>query len=651
VAETHALTLDDVFALERVSDAQISPDGARVAFVVARDYTEGEHKIPASAIWLAPSDGSGHARRFTQGPHADTQPRWSPDGQTLAFLSDREKADVLQVYRMPADGGEARRLTDAKGGVTELKWSPNGARIAFTAPDAPSEEEEQRARDRDDAIHVDHDYKFARLWVVDAEGGEARAITPPEYQVRGFAWYRDGWAVLTSPTPNEDDFSVAWQLLHVADGQPAQAIWRARHGTYPTLAGSRDGRALAWIHSGADAEESVNELWALTADEAPRRVAADYAGGMVWTDWIPAGDALLVTAIDSTRTALGRVAIGGGEAETLLAGRTLAEGFETQPQASVSRDGRRFACVLEDGAQPSNVWVGEVEGPGAPGNHLESTLRRVSTLNMHLRDVALGAVKTMRWQAPDGQEIHGVLVYPSGYEEGERYPLIVHAHGGPNWQWLQRLLMSWHDWAQWLAAHGYAVLLPNPRGSFGRGREFTWSNRRAWGIGDLVDVLSGVDALVERGLADRGRLGIGGWSYGGFMTAWAIGHTDRFKAAVVGAGITDLLSFQASDIPSWLPRRQMLASPQSDLEIYLRCSPITYAEQITTPTLILHGASDERVRLGQGRELYNALRARQVPTEMVVYPRETHFITERHHQQDLLTRVLEWLDRWLKPTG
>jgi dipeptidyl aminopeptidase/acylaminoacyl peptidase len=294
--------------------------------------------------------------------------------------------------------------------------------------------------------------------------------------------------------------------------------------------------------------------------------------------------------------------------------------------------------VLEDGAQPNEIWAGAIGGEP----------RQITAFNQALLSVTLGEVETIRWHAPDGLAIEGVLIHPAGYEAGRRYPLIVLAHGGPTWQWTQRFMANWHDWGQWLAAHGYAVLLPNPRGSTGRGRDFAHRNRRAWGSGDLDDCLSGVDQLVSQGLADPERLGIGGWSYGGFMTSWAIGHTHRFKAAIVGAGVTNLLSFQASDIPSWLPAEQMQANPYNDSEIYLRCSPISYAANITTPTLILHGASDERVRPGQGRELYNALRYLKVPAEMVVYPRETHAIMERHHQRDMLDRIAAWYDRWLK---
>ena len=211
------LSLDDIFAIERVTDARISPDGARVAFTVTREFTEGEHATPTSGVWVVPFDGQQPPRLFTASIHADRSPRWSPDGKSLAFLSDREKADTVQVYIMPADGGEARKLTSAKAGVSDFAWSPDGARIAYLAPESQTEDEEKRAKERDDAIHVDHDYKFTRLWVIDAAGGEARALTPPEYQVRDFAWRHDGWAIVTSPTPKEDDMSLAWPVRLVSE--------------------------------------------------------------------------------------------------------------------------------------------------------------------------------------------------------------------------------------------------------------------------------------------------------------------------------------------------------------------------------------------------------------------------------------------------
>jgi dipeptidyl aminopeptidase/acylaminoacyl peptidase len=633
------LTLDDIFAIERVSDARISPDGARVAFVVARDYTEGERKLPAAAIWTVPFDGSAPARQFTAGLHTDTSPRWSPDGKALGFLSDRVEGDKLQVYVMPADGGEARKVTSAKAGVAAFAWSPDGARIAYLAPDAPSEEEEQRQKDRDDAIHVDHDYHFTRLWVVDAAGGEARALTPAEYQARDFAWRDAGWAVITSPTPKEDDFSLAWPLRLVGEDGAVSDYWV---GKYPIqLAASRDGRSLAWIHSGVAGKESADEVWVAQEGEQPRVAISDYSGGVARAEFTPDGRALLLVGVAGTWTELGRLDLESGAVETLLADRTLESSFASEYQVSLSADGTRMAYALEDVDQPAEIFASE------PGGEP----RRITAFNQHLKEVTLGRGETVEWSAPDGLRIEGVLVYPANYEEGKRYPLVTHLHGGPTWQWSRRFLGAWHDWGQWLSANGYAVLLPNPRGSAGRGREYAWCNQRNWGHGDLGDVLSGVDAMIARGLADPDRLGVGGWSYGGYLTSWTIGQTERFKAAIAGAAVTDLLAMEACDIPTWLPTSMMLAPMHEDQEIYLRCSPMTYVGKAMTPTLVLHGAADDRVPLGQGRALYNALRARGAPTEMVIYPREPHIFQERGHQRDLLSRVSGWFDRWLKGEG
>ncbi|HEX9039079.1 MAG TPA: S9 family peptidase [Ktedonobacterales bacterium] len=631
-----ALSLDDIFAIERVSDARISPDGAWIVFVVARDYTEGEHALAASGVWIVPFDGSAPARPFTTAIHTDVGPRWSPDGKSLAFLSDREKADILQVYVMPADGGEARKLTSAKAGVASFIWSTDGARIAYLAPDAPTDEEEKRQQERDDAIHVDHDYHFTRLWEIPVPGGDARALTPPEYQVRDVAARYHGWAIATSPTPKEDDFTCPWALRLVAADDSVQHFWQ---GKFPiSLAGSPDGRALTWVHGGAAGEYAADEVWVARYGAEPRVAISDFSGGCARADFTPDGRALLLYGVEGTRTTLARLDLESGAVETVLAGRTLESSFASSYQASLSADGRRMACALEDVDQAAEIFACEVGGEP----------RRVSAFNQHLQGVALGRGETIEWTAPDGLRIEGVLLYPVGYEEGKRYPLITHLHGGPTWQWSMRLLASWHDWGQWLASQGYAVLLPNPRGSAGRGREFAWSNQRNWGLGDLDDVLSGVDALVARGLADPDRLGVGGWSYGGYLTSWTIGHTNRFKAAIAGAAVTDLLSFQAADIPAWLPTQIMLAPSYQDQEAYLRLSPITYIASATTPTLVLHGGADERVRLGQGKELYHALQALGVDSEMVIYPREPHGFRERAHQRDLLIRVSAWFNRWLK---
>ncbi|GAC1545509.1 MAG: S9 family peptidase [Herpetosiphon sp.] len=637
---THrTLTMDDVLALENINDVQISPDGKHVAYVVAQSSTDAECKLVASTIWLAPTDGSSEPRRWTYGSHADSFPRWSPDGRNLIFLSDREKSDTQQIYLMNATGGEARRLTDAGAGVQSIRWSPDGRRIAFLAIDGDTDEEKQRKEAKDDAQHLDHDYKFTRLWVMDVDAGAPKAITPPRYQVTSYAWLgNDAWVATTSPTPKLDEFNTSSPVLRLreADGE-AEVIWQGPHQAN-SVTTSADGRLLAWTHAGGDIHGWVSEVWVQQNAAAPTRILDNLDGSISSLNWIPGTTMLALSATTHTRSSLLQLPATGGPPQTLLKDRVLLEGVGDRSGISITADGRRYAALIGDGTHPFDVWVGEMGEPP----------RQLTHHNQHLAAVALGRTETIRWEAPDGLEIEGILIYPSGYERGQRYPMVLQYHGGPNWQWREHCMASWHDWGQSLAARGYAVLLPNPRGSTGRGVAFASANVRAWGVGDLGDVLAGVDYVVSKGIADPERLGVGGWSYGGFLTAWTIGHTNRFKAAIVGAGVTNLISFQAADIPSWLPKTQMTATHWEDQAIYLRCSPISYVGNVTTPTLLLHGADDQRVRVGQGFELYHALRHRQIPCEMVTYPREGHPIMERHHQRDLLTRVGEWYDRYLK---
>ncbi|MBN9389965.1 MAG: S9 family peptidase [Chloroflexi bacterium] len=631
-------SLDDLFALDVVADPQVSPDGTQVAFTVTKSYSEPGFKTAAASIWLVPFDGSAAPRKISAGNHADHTPRWSPDGKTLAFLSDRDKADVAQLYTLPVGAtGESKRLTSAKGGVTSLKWSPNGTTIGYLAVDGTDEAEDERIKVRDDAEYYDHNYKYSRLWTIDAEGaGEPKLITTEDYQVQGFAYYAGSWAVLTSRAPVLNE-SHGWNILAFDKDGKSEKLTQIKYAT-SGLKGSPDGKSLAWINNGTEFQESANELWAIYQGGAPKVVTQDYAGGIYWTDWLDNNN-LLVIAVDSTLTRLGKVAASGGEVEEIKLPRIPAEVNSWSFQATASQDGRHVATVLEDGTHPGDVWAIDLDGETA----------QISHCNAFLSEVSLGQTESISWKAPDGRDIEGVLIYPSGYEEGKRYPLVVDVHGGPTWYWLDRFMANWHDWGQWLAANGYAVLLANPRGSAGRGRDFSWTNKQNWGIGDFDDFLSGVDALIERGLVDPDRMGIGGWSYGGYMTSWAVGHTDRFKAAIVGAGVTNLFSFQAADISNWLPTQQFLTTPYVNPEIFLRSSPITYVTKVTTPTLLLHGGSDERVRLGQGREFYNALRILGKTVEMVVYPREPHTIKEMHHQRDLLTRVAGWFNKYLKP--
>jgi dipeptidyl aminopeptidase/acylaminoacyl peptidase len=297
--------------------------------------------------------------------------------------------------------------------------------------------------------------------------------------------------------------------------------------------------------------------------------------------------------------------------------------------------------IWDDSANVPDVWTVDLDGGGE--------LTRRTHCNPELEAAQLGTTEIVRWASDEGVEVEGILIKPSSYQAGQRYPLVVQVHGGPTWQWVNGFYANWHDWAQMLAGRGYAVLLPNPRGSTGRGPEYSNANFGDVGGGEYRDMLAGVDAMIERGIADPDGLGIGGWSWGGYMTAWTVSQTTRFKAAVMGAGLPNMISDNSiGDIPS-ANLSYFEQTAYHDPDSYYDRSAIKHIRNATTPTLILHGEADKRVNMWQGVEMYMALKTLGVPTQLVTYPREPHGIQERKHQLDLMRRVVEWYDRYLQP--
>jgi dipeptidyl aminopeptidase/acylaminoacyl peptidase len=296
--------------------------------------------------------------------------------------------------------------------------------------------------------------------------------------------------------------------------------------------------------------------------------------------------------------------------------------------------------VWQDGTHAPEVHVADLN------EHEQGPVRR-TRLGAELEEAYLGEMEVVRWESDAGVEIQGLLVKPHGYRDGQRYPLVVQVHGGPTSLWADKFCASWRDWAQVLAGRGYAVLLPNPRGSTGRGPDFSNAIFDDVGGGELRDVLAGVDAMVDRGLADPERLAIGGWSWGGYLTALAVTRTDRFKAAVMGAGVSNLISDNSlGDIPS-VNLCYFRETVYRDPDPYYERSPIRHISNARTPTLILHGEEDKRVAAAQSVEMYVALRSLGVETQLITYPREGHSIEEREHQLDVVRRVAGWFENYL----
>ncbi|HZG36210.1 MAG TPA: prolyl oligopeptidase family serine peptidase [Gaiellaceae bacterium] len=601
----------------------VSPEGRLVAFTARPVGQREEH--PSSEIWLARCDAAGLARRFTSGAAEDRLPRFGPDGATLYFLSDRAERKLAQLYRLHVGGGEAEQVTDEKAGVGAYEPLADGERVALLSADGPSEEDERRKRERDDA-DVFGEWKPQRLRVLDLATGETRTLAAAgERHVRAVVPAPSGAlaALVLWETPEVDNVARAAELALVdLDADELVETWPLAAGAV-TVAWLDDRRLclLGPVEAGGQAGYGVHVV--SRDDDAPRLVSGGVHADPV--DLAATGAPLLVVAhgLDSYFARL--------EGEELV---PLARHPGTIMPHAASRDGRVVACCLRSGIP--DVWCGPPDGE----------LVRLSDLAPEFAAVGWGAQERLAWRGPDGLELDGLLILPPGRTRADApFPLVLLLHGGPYWRFADDLQLYWGAPGQWLATCGYAVLCANPRGGLGHGAAFARSVRGAVGAADWPDVVVGLDTLVAEGVADPDRLALGGWSQGGFMTAWGVAQTQRFRAAVDGAGPTDWgMMVAESDVPTFeasLGGSTGWEGPGPHRHDEL--SPVSYAHRMTTPMLILHGEHDERVPVSQARFLARALRAHGVEFELVVYPREPHGIGERNHLLDLLGRWRDWL--------
>jgi dipeptidyl aminopeptidase/acylaminoacyl peptidase len=675
------ITPDDVVAFVSLEDLQITPDGSLAAFVVASDYKEYRQQAQ-SRIWVVPTTG-GSAQPFTSGIHADRAPRWSPDGAQLAFLSDRSADRTTQIYLLDRVGGEARQITNLPEAIREPAWSPDGTKLAFLMDDPEPEELRQRKERGDDVIEVEQHPRWRRVWTVDVASGATQQITTGDAQIWEFAWAPDGgFALISGPAPYEWSWFIATVAYVEPQGGVLQTIYTVPEKQFACPRVSPDGAQVAFL-SCIWSDRGINGgdvLLMPVIGGAARNLSEGYNGSIWWIRWSPDGSALDYLAYEQGEAAIGRIDATTGARTTRWRGPcTFEEHFSAQHFA----DNGTFAVIRSDPMRPFDVWVAErtedggrrtedggprTEDRGRRTDHGQrrtdhgqrttdngqrttedgqlTTWRQLTQFHPQAAEFALGETRTLCSRSSDGMEIQGLLLLPVGYREGARVPLITWVHGGPAWLYTQTYQGSERG-LQILAGAGFAVFMPNPRGSAGWGVPFTEANIGDFGGRDFDDIMTGIDYVIGLGIGDPERLGIGGWSYGGFMSAWALTQTDRFKAAIVGAAITNWRSFHGTaSIGTW-DAISYRADPYEYGGRYDQFAPINYVNKATTPTLLIHGESDIIVPVTQSYEFFRALKDRGVPVEFVVYPREGHAIKERLHQLDRLKRYVEWFTRLL----
>jgi dipeptidyl aminopeptidase/acylaminoacyl peptidase len=602
-----ALTIQDYATMPTITSPMISPDGKRIAYVVSR--ADLERSVYDSDVWLIGVDGSSDTR-LTRNPSTNNHPRWSPDGSRIAFLSDRE-GGRLGIWIIGANGGEAEKITTEKSGISDFEWSPDGKTIAFVMREpVPMEKEDFRV--------VGNETRPPHLYLLDVESRVVTRLTRGPFSVANPSWSPDGSLIAVEyfKTGTLDD-----QLRDIAlvsrSGEVRMLVTR---GINRNPHFSPDGKSIAFLSSGGvDDWLLEHQIYVVPLEGGtPRLVSREYDRTPEQIMW--------------------------GDAQTIWFDgpwNTKSEIFRVSADGTGFRDVSHVDAVISGLNVRNGVTAFVMQSITAPPELYVSPMRQLTHHNDALRDRDLGETRLIRWKNPkDGLEIEGLLTLPIGYQAGKRYPMLTFVHGGPASHHDQGFLgylgpiYAPHVFAE----KGFVVLRPNPRGTGGYGNKFREANRNDWGGMDWADINAGIDKVIADGIADPGRLGLMGWSYGGFMAAWAEGHSDRLKAISIGAPVVDLLSFHGTtDIRGFIPS-YFHGSP----DLLREHSPLWHLKPTTARILIQQGEADDRVPLSQGTMLYRLLQEMGVDVTMVTYPRSQHVPREPRQRIDVMRRNVDF---------
>ena len=694
----------DLYDLRIATDPCLSPDGRWVAFTV--QTVNARHDEYRHAIWLVPADGSAPPRQVTIGAKHDRHPRFAPGGRSLAFISDRrlvtedppgdaeDREDIDQLHLLPLDGGEARRVTDLPRAVTAFTWSPDGSRLAvLSASRGATRAEDARRRGKASSPAEDEprrsDYRFLdrlgyqynglgfvagrepELWVVNAADGAARRLTTAGTAISSPAWSPDGGriAYVTDRRPDRDHrWHSQLYVIDLATGEETR-VTHAGHATFDHPTWLPDGRTLAALgHRYPARAGSRNDLWLFAGDGSDsgasggRNLSGRHdlmAAASMGSDLTPGESARLRVAADGRSITfsapyggsyeLWRIAVEDGELVRLTEDRHYISAFDQVTLPKAAGGGSRIAYLRSSPTEPTDAWALDVAdiGPAQRGGGMPHRLTALNAATLAQLELS---TPIERWTEVDGRAIQGWYVPPIRRPETPAHPapLVTEIHGGPH------TLYGWSPYWEFqvLAGAGIGVWYCNPRGSEGYGEAFNAANFRDWGPGPMRDVLAGVEALVEEGLADPDRLGVTGGSYGGYLTNWIVGHDDRFRAAFTARSVVDLVSqFLAGDIGGTeFGLEEFGSTPWDDPAFWRDHSPLTYAPRIVTPLLIQHAERDLRCTITQAEELFAALRTHRRTVRLMRVPDESHELTRSgtpFRRAENLVQVRSWFRHFL----
>jgi dipeptidyl aminopeptidase/acylaminoacyl peptidase len=663
--DKRTITAEDLYRFELVTDPQLSSDGNSVVF--CQQWTERESEKKYTNLWVA-AVGDGDPRRFTIGDHTDSHPRWSPDGQQIAFLSNRDDEKQHQIYLIPFHGGEARKLTDFKGTIAQFSWSPDGSKLLCQFrkkdPDAiERDEDEKKNKLGIVARHITRaDFRFDgagwvpqerwHIWSVDAETGEPTQLTDGEYHETSPIWSPDGASVYylsnRSERPDMDPDLEDLFRMPAAGGEGEKLVTPI--GRKSGLGVSPDGKWLSytstegkgnwWRNTGlwvlpADGSELAKNLTATTDLDFGNSTLGDVADRSATPPaWSADNTTLYAQVSRHGRTSLYSVTRDGTVAPVFAPDGVISD-------FTFDHERQKMAYIWSNFDDPGQIWSWDTA---------EEDRQQLTRVNEDwLAAVDLGSIEEVWFKGADDNDLQGWILKPPGFDAQNTYPSILEIHGGP---WTQYGQVFMHEFYL-LAANGYVVYFSNPRGGQGYGEEHARAIHHKWGDRDYADVMAWADTVAALPYIDTERMGVTGGSYGGYMTAWIIGHTNRFQAAVAQRVVSNAISFWgSSDVgilfeDPWADRQP----PWENFEAYWRQSPMAYVGNATTPTLVVHSEQDMRCNPEQGTQLFLALRRLGVDTEMVIFPEESHGLSRSGRTDRRIARLehfVRWFDRYLK---
>ena len=624
------MTTDDGLNMIRVSGAQMSPDGEWVFYSRSElDWKENERK---TTYHMIPAAG-GEAFQYI-GEDGGSAFQFSPDGTYLSFK--RSVDDKQQLFLMRTTGGEAIQLTKHKSSVGSYKWAQDSRRIFFVASEPRSKDEEKRHKAGYDAIVVDEGpngqkaASWSNLWVFDIEDKEESKITDEEFRIGGFDISPDGSRIVfTARNENRrNQRNLSEIYLFDLDDSTKTSLTENR-APESGVQWSPDGIHFAYqAVSDSGWEQLQGKLWVMNADtRETQMISGQFVGSISQSVWTPEGDALLFTGRQRTNSNLFRIDVTSGAVQQLthVTGSLRANSF--------SRDRSKMVYSLQDLDTPADLYV-------SPTANFAPT--RLTEANPWIEsDILLASGEVISWQSRDGLDIEGILILPAGYERGTRLPLLLHVHGGPAGVFSNSFSTRYHVWA----GLGYAQLLPNVRGSSAYSDEFLRGNNRDIGGGDYWDLMTGVDFVIEEDYVDPDKMGIRGWSYGGILGGWTITQTDRFKAASLGAMVSDWTSEYGPgfnyDVRLWY----IGGTPWENPERYRNMSSLTHIANVTTPTLLLHGINDRTDTEPQSMMFFSALKDQGKTARYIKFPREPHGFREPRHQRTRDIEEIKWIQQ------